>query len=152
MSIPLYMRGRGLKSLVITGQTIGTAGALSDSTAYTLSSSLDGYSESLQRQTENISAVNSTRANNMIVEDDNTITWRALKLNNGGDANQFKTAILLFDIVKAVWVEGDGASAKTTTAYGSITSMESGIEGKGKQIASLTMQQVDVGTATYAVS
>jgi len=152
MPIPLPQRGRDLISVILTPQTIGTAGALSDGTPLTLSTVIDGLGESLSASTENISALNATRAHNMVVEDDGEFNLRILKVNNSADPNPLKTAVLSYDVFKLVWTEGTGGSAKTVTAYGTRTNMSAGFEGKGKQIASLSIQHVDNGTATDGVS
>lgn len=149
---PLYLLGRHATSVILTPQVVGTAGALSNGTPVTLTTTLDGLSESLNAAKENISPVNSARANNVITEDDASYTLRIIKVNDTTDPNKLKAAVLAADIFKLAWTEGTGASAKTYTAYGSRGSLDTGIEGKGKQIASLTFDQIDVGTLTYVVS
>lgn len=150
MAIPIPQRGRNLYTVVLTPQTVGTAGALSDGTPITLSAKIDGLSEDHQAALENISALNSTRAHNLVIEDDMTITFRILKVNDNTDPNPLITAALTSDVFKAVWTQGDNGSAKTVTAYGSRENVSDAFEGKGKQIASLSLRQVDNGTATYA--
>lgn len=152
MAIPLYQLGRHLQTVILTPQTVGTAGALSDGTPVTLSTVMSGLDESLTANLENVSAVNSTRANNMKTEDDFEVTLRILKVNNSSDPNPLKTAVLSADVYKLAISEGTGGSAKTSTMYGQYSSMRTGFSGKGGQIAELTLAQVDNGTATYAVS
>lgn len=152
MPIPLFQLGRHLVSVVLTPQTIGTAGALSDGTPVTLTTVMSGLDESLTGVLENVSALNATRANNMKTEDDFEVTFRILKVNNSSDPNPLVTAMLAADVFKYTYTEGTGGSAKTTTAYGQYSSMRTGFQGKGGQIAELTLNQVDNGTATYVRS
>lgn len=154
MSIPLPLLGRGYTSIVLTPQSIGTAGALADvsTAAVTLTARIDSFNEELIAQTENISPMTSTRAHNVVVEDDFEMTFSEIKMNDGSKASRLKVLVTNYDVFKAQWTEGSGASAQSITAYGTRGRFSSGGQGKGKQTASLSFQQVDAGTATYAVS
>ena len=152
MSVPIYLRGRNLTSVILTPQTIGTAGALSDGTPVTITTTVDGLQFQLNAQNENISAVNSAKANYVNTEDEFTATLRVIKVNDTTDPDKLQAAIITHDLFKLAWTEGTGGSAKTVTVYGTRGPLDTGIEGKGKQTSTLTFQSVDAGTAWYARS
>lgn len=145
--------GKHLISVVLTGQSVSTAGVLSDSTSVaTVSAVIDGLDESYAPEREEINALNTTRRNEVVLSDGNSYTLRVFKVNNGSDPQPMRTLIQSFDYFKLVWVEGTGGSAKTATAYGVRGAYSDGFNGRGKQIASLELGPVDVGAAqvTYA--
>lgn len=152
MSITPYLLGRHLTSVILTPQTVGTAGALSNGAPVTLTTVIDNLSESLSAEKEDIRPVNSTRVNNVVTSDNGNFSFGIIKVNNASDPNPLKTAILTNDIFKLTWTEGTGGSAKTVNLYASRGSLDTGIQGHGKQIATLTFDQIDAGTATYVVS
>ena len=147
-AIPLYQRGRDLVSVVLTGQTVGTAGALSDSTAVvTLTAVMNGFDESLTPTKAEINALNTTRENNVVLSDGFTMNFSVLKVNNASDPSPLRAVITSFDVFKAVITQGTGASARTETAYGSRGSYSESFQGRGQQVASLSLDSVDAGTA-----
>lgn len=153
-SIPLPQLGRHFTSIVLTPQSVGTAGALADvsTAAATLTARIDSFNEELIANTENISPMNSGRANNVVIEDDFEMTFSEIKMNDGSPPSRLKALVTAYDVFKIEWTEGTGASARSITARGTRGRYSSGGQGKGKQTASLTFSQVDAGTATYAVS
>ena len=151
-SIPVYQLGKHLTSVVLTPQTVAANGGLSDGTAVTVTTYIDSLSESLNDQTEEISAVNSTRQHLEKLDSGHEITLSIIKVNNGNDPNPLRTMFLANSVVKIAYTEGTGSSAKTITTYARITNVASGTQGKGKQIASMTLGPVDAGASTYSVS
>lgn len=151
-SIPVYQLGKHLTSVVLTPQTVAANGALSDGTAVTVTTFMDSLGESLNDQTEEVSAVNSTRQHLEKLDSGHELTLSVIKVNNGNDPNPLRTMFLSNSVVKVAYTEGTGSSATTITVYARITNVASGTQGKGKQIASITLGPVDAGASTYVVS
>lgn len=152
-TLPLPQKGSHLTSVVLTGQLVSTAGVLSDSTvSATLSAVIDGLNEEYNVNTEEISALNSTRQNNVILDEGANLTFQVFKVNNGSTPTALRNLYNSFDYFKAAWVEGTGGSQETKTGYGLRGGLTTGFQGKGKQIASLTLLPVDVGSAQVVTS
>lgn len=152
-NIPLWQLGRHLTSVVITGQNVGTSGALTDSTSSaTLTAKINGLDEALTPTKQEINALNTTRENNVVVSDGFSFNLNILKVNDGTDPNPLRTLITNFDYFKLVFVQGTGGSAKTTTAYSSRNAMNASFQGRGSQIATLALDSVDTGTDWIVVS
>ena len=69
-SIPVWLIGKHLTSVSIYPQTVGSAGALTDASTKALTAVIDSIQLNMNPSIENINAVNSPRANNVVVEDD----------------------------------------------------------------------------------
>ena len=152
-TIALKQLGRHLTSVVITGQTISTAGVLSDSTnVATLTAKMEGLDESLEANLEEISSLNSVKDNYVVTSDSFSGTLEIQKVNDSTDPNPLRTLWGLHDNFKLAWTEGTGGSAKTVTMYIVRERMGASFRGKGKQIASLSFRNADTGTDWYTVS
>jgi len=151
-AIPLYLKGRHLASVVLTPCTVGTAGALTEVTAsaQTLTTVMDSLSLELIANLEEISAVNSPRQNHTVTDDDYRLTLNILEVNNASDPSPLAAVAVSYDVFKAVFTKGTGASAKSWTVYGHRDTYSEGVQGKGRQIASLTLAGVDLGSAGAA--
>jgi hypothetical protein len=154
-TIPLWQLGKHLTSVVITAQTVSTVGVLADSTApaaVTLTAYMDGLSVELANDEEEINALNSTRLNMVGLADGANVNLDVIKVNNSSDPQPLRTLILAADYFKVVHAEGTGGSAKTSTYYGKRGTYRDDFRGRGKQIASLSLSTIDVGSANYAVA
>ena len=149
---PQYQLGRHLISCVVTPQTVAANGALTDGTGITISAVMESTDQSLRPTNEEISPINSTRDNMVRVSDGHFLSLSILKVNGGTDPAPLRTAILAGDIFKVVIVEGTGTSARTTTAYYTRGEYNDGFQGKGKQIARLSLEPVDVGASSFGVA
>lgn len=149
-TIPQWLLGRHLTSVVITPQTVAAAGTLSDGTAKTVTTVVDSIQASINPVHEEINPVNSTRANNVITHDDSSLTLSIIEVNNGSDPNPLEALVLTNDVFKVVFTKGTQTSfAATWTGYFTRGSCNFGISGRGKQIASLELLQVDAGSSTF---
>lgn len=150
-SVPLWLRGRHLASVVLTPVTIGTAGAITDVTgsAATLTTVMEGYGSELGANLEEISAVNSARQNFENLDDGHRLTLSILQVNNASDPSPLAALVLSFNVFKAAITVGTGASARTITGYYERENYSDGIQGKGRQIATLTLAPKDAGTASF---
>ncbi len=152
MSVPRYLLGRHLTAVTFTPQTVAANGTLSDGTPITLTAVMDSLGLSLQANTEEISAVNSARQNNVGLDDGASLSLSIIRVNNGTDPAPLRTAVGTNDIFKVAYTEGTGTSAKVVTGYYQRSSYEDGIQGKGKQIATLSLIPVDAGASTFAIT
>lgn len=149
-TIPQWLLGRHLTSVVITPQSVSSAGVLSDGTAKTVTTVVDSIQANISPVHEEINPVNSTRANNVITHDDSGITLSIIEVNNGSDPNPLEAIVLTNDVFKVVFTKGTVTSyAATWTGYFTRGQCSFGISGRGKQIASLELLQVDAGASTF---
>ena len=148
-SIPQFLLGRHLTSVVITPQTVAANGALSDGTAKTMTTVVDSIQKSISPVHEEINAVNSTRANNVLTHDDGSLTLSIIEVNNGGDPDPLEAIVMTNDVFKVVFTKGTATGSTVTwTDYFTRGQCSFGISGRGKQIASLELVQVDAGSST----
>jgi hypothetical protein len=125
---------------------------MTDGTSVTITTTIDSIQETFAAVNEEIAAVNSTRTNPVRVADSASVSIAIIKVNNGSDVNPLKTLVMNSDIFKIAWTEGTvSTKAKTTTIYGTRGTLQSGIQGRGKQIATLDFESVDAGAATTTV-
>jgi hypothetical protein len=110
---------------------------------------MDSLALELGANLEEISAVNATRQNNAILDDGHRLSLSILEVNNAADPSPLANLILLYDHFQAVYIKGTGASARTVTGNFIRENYSDGIQGKGRQIATLTLAPVDLGTASF---
>ena len=154
-TIPLWQLGKHLTSVVITPQSVSTAGILADATApvaVTLTAVMDGFGVEITNDEEEINALNSTRLNMVGLADGANMNLDVIKVNNSSDPQPLRTLIFAADFFKVVSVEGTGQSLRTSTFYGKRGSYRDDFRGRGKQIASLSLSTIDVGTANLTVA
>lgn len=155
-TVPMFQLGKHLVSVIITGQSVSTAGVLSDSTAAastaTLTAVIDDMEEDSSPEHEEINSLNSTRRNQVLVSDGTNLNLGVIKVNNGGDPQPLRTLIQSYDYFKVVAVEGTNASARTATGYYTRGSYGHGFRGRGKQVARLSLVECDPGSAQVVIS
>ena len=152
-TIPLWMLGRHLVSVVLVGQNTSTAGALTDSTrTATLTAVVNGLDHARTPTKAEINALNTTREHNVVLSDGFTLNLNILQVNNGSDPSPLSTLTFTDDYFKATFVKGTGGSAKTTTMYLSRGAYNEGFQGRGSQIASLALDSIDTGTDWITVT
>jgi hypothetical protein len=152
MSVPQYLLGRHLTAITLTPQTVAANGTLSDGTGIVLTAVIDSLALSLQANTEEISALNSGRQNNVTLDDGASLQLSIIRVNNGNDPAPLRTAVLASDVFKVAYTEGSGASARVVTGYYRRSNYDDGFQGKGKQIATLALIPVDAGSNTFVVT
>jgi hypothetical protein len=152
MSVPRYLLGRHLTAVTLTPQTVAADGTLSNGTPVTLTAVVDSLQDDLNANTEEISAVNSTRQNNVVLDDGASLQLAVIRVNNGTDPAPLRTAFGLTDVFKVAYTEGTGSSAKVITGYYTRSSVSGGFQGKGKQIGTFAFIPVDAGSNTYTVA
>jgi hypothetical protein len=149
MSVPRYLLGRHLTAVTLTPQTVAADGALSNGTPLTLTTVIESLQDELNANTEEISAVNSTRQNNVVLDDGASLTLVVISVNNGNDPEPLRTAFGASDVFKVSYTRGTGSSARVTTGYYTRSSLSGGFQGKGKQIGTFTFLPADAGSNTY---
>lgn len=152
-TIPQWLLGRHLVAITITPQTITAAGVLGDGTASALVAVADSVSLSLVPAHEEINPVNSVRANNVITHDDGSVQVGIIEVHDGSDPDPLEALVVAGDVFKVVFTKGTkSGSVKTWTGYFTRGNCSFGIQGRGKQIASLELLQVDAGVNTMVRS
>lgn len=146
-TIGQYMLGRQNVSVTLYPQTIGTSGILADASTKAITGFLDSFSLNLTPTKENISAVNSPRANNVVIEDDFSGSFSVIKKHDASDPNILATIVLTNDVFKCIVVNGTTTgSVETWTFFMVRGNLTDGINGKGKQVSTLEFSAVDTGT------
>ena len=141
--------GRHVTSFVLTPLTIAANGAVTNGTPVALTGSLDGLSHSIRPTHEEISPVNSVIQNNVLIDEGSNVSLSIIKVNDGTSPDKLRDAVLAASHFRLVWIEGTGASARTQTMRGIRGNYESGVQGKGKIIASLELLSVDFGADSF---
>lgn len=149
-TIPVWLKGKDLTTVTIYPQTVGTAGALTDASTKALTTVVDSIQLNMNPTLENINAVNVPRANNVVVEDDGSLTLSIIEVNNASDPDPLGLVIQTADYLKCTFVKGTTAgSIQTWTGYFARGAYSQGVQGKGKQVASLELHLADTGSTSY---
>lgn len=149
-TIPKFLEGTDLTAVTIYPQTVGTAGALTDASTKALTTVVDSIQLNLTPVLENINTVTSPRANNVVIEDDGSLSLSIIEVNNASDPDPLGLVVKTNDYFKCVFTKGTQAgSIQTWTGYFSRGNYSQGVQGKGKQIASLELHLVDTGATDY---
>lgn len=153
-SIPLWVLGKNLTALTIRQQTVGADGALTDggSGATSLLAIKDGLTFNSSAELENIGADNATIANNVILQDDLSMTINALMPNIGADPHPLVTLFKANSHFKVVMTFGTGGSAKTHTLYFVRGNTSISSVGRGAFKVEATLASVDAGVDTWAIA
>lgn len=157
-TIPMPLLGRHLTSVVITGQTVSSAGVLSDGTSIIVAAAPPNAQNvfrtgqfSSEPEAVEVNAANTSQRNEIVVSDGMSLTLEIFKVNNGNDPDPLMALHLAYDVFKVVWVEGTViGSVQTCTFYGRRGNLTTGIQGRGEQIAEAQFGPVDPGAPTVA--
>jgi hypothetical protein len=156
---PTWLRGRDLSSVVLTGQTEDAAGTYSDGTspaAQTITGSIVSL-ELTGSPVQSEASPITTTVENYVIEAENNSLRITILLNGIGVINPLATLWYAYDTIKVVAVRKRTGATTTPTAgtwtfYGRRGELSETIDGRGRNIASLVLTQVDIGSAnpTYA--
>jgi hypothetical protein len=143
-AIAVYQKGQNLTSAILTIQTVAAGGGLSDGTAFTITTEIEEIDLSLNSNLEEVSPVNAAIENYHAVIDTTSLRLNVLTVNDTSDPNPL--AQIMWGgsyVVKLVYVVGTAAgSIETTTGYFICEDLQTGVRGKGRQIATLTLRPV----------
>lgn len=153
-TIPPWLKGRHLSVVTITPQTRDVTGLLADGTAKASVARCVRVGITSDPQTDEISAVTSSVANNEITAENNTVEAEFLLSNDAASTLGVNNLsdVVTSDIFKFVWTRGTGTGSKTWTFYGTRGQFREFVDSKGRNVTSLNLLQVDIGSAnpTYA--
>lgn len=141
--------GRHLVAATVKPLTVAENGAVTVGSAVNVLARLTGLDSSLETSVENISPINSLKANPVPIEDSGSLTVEFFKVNDGTDPEPIRALFLTNRYFLVEWTEGTGVSAKQHAFYGLMTSNSGNHRGKGQQIASFTLQMADFGASSY---
>lgn len=155
--IPTWLLGQNVSAFVVTGVTVGSDGTLADATGtgiQAMSGLWDEVSLEYTPQTEEISAADSVRLNNVIVKKASRlrITQLMQKAKASGQAsdnaiNPLNHIAATYDFAKTVFTRG----SKTWTGYWLVAGYEEGLRA-GRSTCSITLEMIDTGAANPALS
>jgi hypothetical protein len=168
-TIPLWLVGRHVTSVTARWQTVSAAGVLGNGTSAveTLTGVVDQIQYSGERTTEMINSLTSIRENEVTIEsDDSVILTEIMRNNDAAAAPQYNILAklwtnvdsadhILFNFTRGGTGLSGGPGGNSYLMYGVMTSYRESIR-KGKNVAQLTIQMIDIGNATanptYAVA
>lgn len=140
-TIPLWLLGRNVSSVVITPQIADSGGVLSNAAlgAVTITTTVDEIGYSGRRTTQEISALTATRRHNMEIErDDSLVLTQIMRAAAGSNT------------LAAAWTGGDAPDwalvsvtrgGNTIAFIGLMVRLEETVA-KGKSVARLTLAQI----------
>ncbi len=148
--IPPWLRGRDVTGFIATGATAGSDGTVTDATVagiQTISGKWDEIELDNQPTTEEISAADSTRLNEVIIQDGTTVRCTQIMQRAKGSgegtndvANPFASLCVAYDYIKIVFIRG----GKTWTGYFLRKGYNERVV-RGKSTATFTGGFVDIG-------
>lgn len=140
-TVPLWLTaGNGPFTVVMTPQSVGTDGTLSDGTSVALTGVLDDISFANNPTLDNIRPMSLKRANNVLIEDNPSITLVEIMKSAGTNILAAQNAASLY--FKVVFTRG----AQAYTYYG-IRGAYGEQVANGKSLATLTLEAVETGAA-----
>lgn len=151
-TIPLWLLGQHVTTLTVTAQSVDSAGLFSDLVGYSfaLVAFVDEITYSGRRTTESIVPLTSTRDNEVVIEQDDTITLGEIMRTDDSTilGSQFTMLTALFmksgkQNVKVLFTRG----GNSITYYGVMQNYREVIR-KGKSVAMMNLQIVDFPDAT----
>lgn len=148
-AIPNWLQGRDIDSIVVTPQTAAATGTLSAGTPITLTWLADQVRVSIDPTVSNISPLKTTIANNVIEEDDITLTiTEILRRNDNATAvtNLLADAFINYDY----FTVSIGRGGRTWLGYCTRGSYSEGVTSKGKNVGEATFRIIDVDTTATA--
>lgn len=157
MAIPVWLLGQHVSAYVLTGATVGSDGTLSDATGtgiQAMAGLWDEISLEYTPQTEEISAADAVRLNNVIIKKGTRIRCTQImqKAKVSGQAsdnaiNPLNHIAATYDYVKIVFTR----ASKTWTGYFLIAGYSEDLRAS-RSLCSLTLEMIDNGAANPALS
>jgi hypothetical protein len=148
-AIAVYQKGQNLTSVVLTQQVVAANGGLTDAiepNIYDLTAVIEEVDLSLNTNLEEVSPVNAAIENYHAVIDTLSLRLNVLTVNDGNDPNELAKGFWSGSYYyKMVYVVGTATgSIETNTIYVIAEDLQTGVRGKGRQIATLTMRPISV--------
>jgi hypothetical protein len=148
-TVPTWLLGRHLTAVTIIPQTVGAGGVLTAVTASSavLTTCVENIRISLNPVNSNINAVNDTRANNVVEEDDASLVVTEILKHSDSSAtptNFLAVMAMGYDYYQASFTRG----GRSWAGYFCRGPYNDGVVAKGKNTADFTMLQANVGTSS----
>jgi hypothetical protein len=155
--IPVWLRGRDVASVVLTGQDIAVDGTITDGSspaAQTVTGSLVSFEVDLSPEQDEVSPITTTRLNHVIMAENNTVRLTIL-LNGSGVINPLATLGGTYDVIKcAITRKRSGATTTPTsglwTFYGVRGQILETVDSRGRNVTQITLTMVDPAIANPA--
>lgn len=142
-SVPTWLTGKHVSSCSITPQSVASDGTLSDGTLASLTGTLDEITLESSPELEEISPMDTTRNNNVLIKDSFRVTL--VQILKSGSANILAAAVTGSSVFKIIITRG----IHTWTFYGQRSAYTESIR-RGRSTASATFEMVDPGQANPA--
>lgn len=157
-AIPVWLRGRDVTTATFTGQTVAADGALADATGAGIQNLLTAWEEidvESNPSLEEISAADSSRQHNVIVQENNRIRFSGLVRKDKGagqgvndKAHQMAYLFGTYDYLKVVITRGTIAAEDTWTFTGCRGAFRESIR-KGRSTWDAVLEMADPGAANF---
>lgn len=144
-AIPVWLLGQHVSACAITPQSVAANGTLSAGAASSLVGSLDGIELDSTPELEEISPITTSRLNNVVVKSGTRITLTEILKSNG--TNILPAAAVAADYFYVAITRG----GQSWAFYGARGTYTESIQ-RGKSVASLTLEMVDIGSANPTYS
>lgn len=145
--MPVWMLGTDVNTVVLTPQTItysANKAVLADGSGKDVTAMYRTLSCSLDPTLSNINASSRKQANNVVIEDDFTITIGITETHAAEDPDWLDNLMTSSDVFKVSFVRGTRTGAVLTwTMYATRGPYQFNADGKGEIMASLTLRMVD---------
>lgn len=145
--LPNFFLGRFTSAVTMTPQTVGSGGALTAGTPFSILALFKTIKRTSTNETENVSGTYTRNKNMVIIETGTDYEITGLILNNdqnGGGVNQVNDTILAYDYIQIV----QNRAGRVVSYYGVVKSYEENIAGKGAVEFTLVLEFADIGSAT----
>lgn len=139
--IPPWLLGIHLTACSITPQSVASDGTLTAGTTNSVIAVINAVRFRQRPTKDNITPVNTRRANNIIIEDNSSIEVECILKANA--ANALLTLSATYDVFAVSFTRG----TETITLYGTRGDLDDGVTSKGKNLITLVVDQIEIGSA-----
>lgn len=151
-AIPQYALGRHFTQMTIQGMS-NTAGTLAlAGSAVVLAARKKGFDHEMTADLEDINGDGSTVKNNVVIADDQSVTYEILTVNNGSDPLPLQTLFLAYGYFTLSWTVGTGSSQRQLTAIMVRENHNLSSRGRGAIMGSASFRGVDVDSGYLTVT
>ena len=158
-TVPLFQLGKHLTLVRLTPQAVAANGDLSDTTTVvTVTAYINDLDCEFDLEGEEINAMNSTRRNMVTTSTGSKLNLSILKVNDGTNPNAVRYQVTgngAKEYWKIEYTEGTATgSINVVSGLYRFASYKDGFQGRGKQIAAMSFDEIDPGQAqvTYTNS
>lgn len=160
-AVPVWLQGTGVTVATLTGQVVAADGTLTDAVTTGIQPLVlkwDSIELENSPELEEISAADTTRANNVIIKESTRMRFSCIMqkaIPAGAGANDkalpLQHMALTYSYIKMVLTRGGVAAEDTWTFYGCRGAFSETLS-KGKCIQTLSLEMMDPGVANPAIA